>query len=230
MNFFQRVVYSLIFILIIAFFGLSSFVLLKSQSPEYYLESKLLNDSKSVSCVLFSPDNDVQTILINLINCEKKKILAAVYTFTQRNVAQALIDAYQRGVLVECVVDGSYKFDKFSKVEFLVENKIPVWVYRNDKALMHNKFCIFEQNFLDKSILWTGSYNFTNKANKMNQENVIILDNSELVKKFLYHFDILKKRSILINNKTNRRVKTEEESSIVEKIVKVILNWFDIKV
>ena len=49
-------------------------------------------------------------------------------------------------------------------------------VFTAKENLMHNKFCI-----IDERIIITGSYNWTNKANKENNENIVIIkDDIEL--------------------------------------------------
>jgi cardiolipin hydrolase len=44
---------------------------------------------------------------------------------------------------------------------------------------MHHKFAI-----LDKSLVVTGSFNWTYQAVKFNQENIIFYENKELAKKY----------------------------------------------
>ena len=51
---------------------------------------------------------------------------------------------------------------------------------------MHNKYCI-----IDGKILITGSFNWTVSAVKYNQENLVILENESLCKKFLEAFEKL---------------------------------------
>ena len=49
---------------------------------------------------------------------------------------------------------------------------------------MHNKYTV-----IDRTIVMTGSYNWTNKASTANQENVVVLENKPLANKFAEHFD-----------------------------------------
>lgn len=171
-----------------------------------------------IGTALFSPDDDIQNTLIYLINNEKKKISTAIYTLTQKDVANAFINAKERGVCVEFVVDRAYGSDRFSKVALLAKNRVPVWVYQMEpteqyNSLMHDKFCIFEDNIDSKSLLWTGSYNFTQSANLRNQENVVILENENLINRFRDQFERLKARSILISGKSTDLNNFYSESS-----------------
>ncbi len=189
------------FVLVLGCFGIASYIAQGSYGPEERLRSLLVEDGK-ITKALFSPDNNLRSVLLNLINCEKKRIVVAIYTLTQKEITNALIAASKRGVCVECVVDQYFGTDKYSKVNMLANNQIPVWVFKADSfgnGLMHNKFCIFEDNIYGKSILWTGSYNFTNRADNANQENVIILDNQKIIDRYLNQFEVLKNRSSLLN-------------------------------
>lgn len=159
-----------------------------------------------IGTALFSPDDNIQNSLIYLINNEKTEILTAIYTITQKDVAEAFVNASKRGVKLEFVVDRSYGSDRFSKVPLLANNRIPIWVCQSNptdkyNALMHDKFCIFSNNIENKKLLWTGSYNFTQSANLRNQENVVILENEFLINKFKKQFENLKSRSLLISGK-----------------------------
>ena len=55
-------------------------------------------------------------------------------------------------------------------------------------------FIVFKKNLLGRSILWTGSFNFTHSARLRNQENVLILDNKALIDRYLEQFGVLKTR------------------------------------
>ena len=64
---------------------------------------------------------------------------------------------------------------------------------------MHHKSWVFEKNLLNKSILVNGSSNPTVHGTQYNQENIMVLDNPILVKKFYYQFEELKKYIIARN-------------------------------
>jgi len=153
----------------------------------------------SFKYALFSPDDDLQKMLVQLIDQEKEYILIAVFSFTNSIIAQALVNAKKRGVKVEIVTDISCVRDKFNKINFLKENGIKVYVYnpRNMTVLnniMHNKFVLFGKNIEGKPLLWTGSFNFTKSAQMNNQENVLILDEIHLIERYQKQFAILKER------------------------------------
>lgn len=58
----------------------------------------------------------------------------------------------------------------------------------NYAGLMHEKFGIFDD------LIWLGSFNWTVSANKINQENVLIIKNDKILQKLLQRFELLKSR------------------------------------
>ena len=151
--------------------------------------------------VFFSPDDKVQQVLLHLIEQEKESIKIAVYTFTDGQIADALINAKNRGVKVQVVADPTCLQDKFNKIEQLGDAGFDMYIYDNSHSkglitsLMHNKFIIFGKNHFDHALLWTGSFNLTKSGHRQNQENVVVLDEQDFIVKYLNQFEQLKKRS-----------------------------------
>jgi len=154
-----------------------------------------------VKSAYFSPDDDVRSVLLYLIAQETKSIRIAMFTFTENKLAQALVDAKLRGVQVEVVVDQSNVYSRYNKLSLLHQGDVKLFVYsghcmqKNIPSLMHNKFILFEKNILGKSLVWTGSFNFTRAAHRNNQENVLVLDDDLFVTKYGKKFEQLKECS-----------------------------------
>ncbi len=200
-NVFRKISVILAFGITLAAFAAVAYVI--SRHDVYTLEQQLIVNG-TVSQAYFSPEDDLRSLLISLIDAEQERIQFAIYTFTEKSIAQALIEASQRGVLVEGIVDRSYGQSRYSKVCMLANAQVPVWVYQtsaNERqaGLMHNKFCIFAKNIGDKPLLWTGSYNFTNRASCKNQENIIILDDAPIITRFSNYFARLRSYSLQIS-------------------------------
>lgn len=227
--------FTIIFLLIIISFGLFAYIVQKSQDQEEYLKNLLIDENNKTLKAFFSPDDNLKQILISLISCEKKSIKTTIYTLTQKDITQALIDAYNRGVSIQCVIDRSYGSDRFSKIPRLANRNIPIWVYQTDEkngSLMHNKFFIFKNNILGKSIIWTGSYNLTNRASDSNQENIIILDDKQICNRYKKQFKILKTRSLMISGNINKNYKNNYiknkniKDNNLSSRVDYFLKWF----
>ena len=76
---------------------------------------------------------------------------------------------------------------------------ISLFIYNAERApqtspgLMHNKFFLFEENILSRSVVWTGSFNVTAAAGKSNRENVIVSEEKLYIDKYSKEFEQLKK-------------------------------------
>jgi len=155
----------------------------------------------------FCPSPDVCEKLCSLIYNEKQKINIAIYTITENKIAQALIDAKKRGVVVEIITDRSSALDRFTKIGKLYNNNIHVFLYQppliNDtqKGLMHNKFALFFDNEQGKQIVWHGSFNFTCSGYKHNCESILIIEDHHVFKNFEKEFERIKKQSTMYKPK-----------------------------
>ena len=184
----------------------------------------------SETIVLFSPDDKPAQKLISYIKKTERSLSCAIYSFTHKKIARALIDAHKRGVTVEVVADGSGFDSQYTKLGLLEEHNIPLYIYsdvrensrRKYDSIMHNKFII-----IDNKKLWTGSFNWTNSADTSNQENIIITDDSEVIERYKEQFEILKLRSI--QRESNKERELIEPSfisgitSILQKVKKSII-------
>jgi phosphatidylserine/phosphatidylglycerophosphate/cardiolipin synthase-like enzyme len=146
--------------------------------------------------VLFSPDDKPKNHLIKYLNHAQKRIYAAIYMLTDKDIAQTLIDAKNRNIDVQVVFDKASIVSRYGKVKMLLANNVNSLVFKVTKGgwapLMHNKFAIIDE------CLWTGSFNWTKSANTKNQENVIYTNEKSVLNKFLAHFEKLKTRCEVI--------------------------------
>ncbi len=143
--------------------------------------------------VYFTPSDVPIEKIIYLIDHSKKSIDVAMYSFTSRPLAQSLINAKKRGVKVRLLLDGEWNSpkNKFSKFSYLIKNGLDVRLAKAHKyydryGIMHNKFAIF-----DDKIVETGSLNWTAQAPKANDENVLIIDRTDIANVYKKHFEEL---------------------------------------
>jgi phosphatidylserine/phosphatidylglycerophosphate/cardiolipin synthase-like enzyme len=176
-----------------------------SEIPHIKCQSMLCTTDGKIAHALFSPDDNVQDVLIDLINKEQKCIDIAVFSFTNKKIAQALLRAHERGIRIRIIVDQISVHDRFGKIHKLCKGGLKnICVYQSTKRKslfpdrMHNKFIIFGKNILNKTFVWTGSFNFTRSATQANQENVVIVENINIMNKFKKQFKVLLARSLPI--------------------------------
>ena len=130
--------------------------------------------------VAFSPHRGGTEAIVKLITEAKQTIRVAAYSFTSKDIAQALIEAHKRGVDVEAVLDKSNATAKYTSATFLANEGMPTRI-DYQYAIMHNKFMV-----VDGVTVETGSFNYTKAAEEHNAENVLVLRNApEVAKQYL---------------------------------------------
>jgi phosphatidylserine/phosphatidylglycerophosphate/cardiolipin synthase-like enzyme len=125
----------------------------------------------------FSPGGTAVKLVLEVISEAKSSILVACYSFTNRDIVEALEKAAHRGVKVRIVADEGASKDKYSQVPIVKAAGIPVRIATR-YAIMHNKFLV-----IDGTTIETGSFNYTAAAVKSNAENAIVLRNAPEIAK-----------------------------------------------
>lgn len=143
--------------------------------------------------VFFSPNGGCQDAVIYEIQRARKSIDVAMYAFTSRPIARAILDAYRRGVKVRVVMDKRFATSsRFSKYSFLKKRGIPVKLVSPPPGkggrvgLMHHKFAV-----IDGKVLLTGSFNWTASAEKLNYENLLVFYSERIAKIYEREFERL---------------------------------------
>ena len=119
--------------------------------------------------VIYSLDqkqNDKE--IIALIDAAKSKIYFAIYEFTLKDIADALVTAKQRGIAVYGVVDSGEAANSYDKpiITELTSAGIPVVTEKHStgNGIMHIKAIVTDNAYA------LGSYNWTNSATTINDE------------------------------------------------------------
>jgi phosphatidylserine/phosphatidylglycerophosphate/cardiolipin synthase-like enzyme len=123
----------------------------------------------------FSPEEAIAPTIVKLIDGTQHSLEIAAYAFTHPDIAAAVIRAHKRGVDVQIVMDMVEERDKTSVGPDLIAAGIPLRV-RHKRGFQHNKYMI-----LDRSIVITGSFNFTVSADERNAENIVVIRNAPKV-------------------------------------------------
>lgn len=123
----------------------------------------------------FTPStNGCRQLILNQIAQAKNSIYVQAYSFTDPSIVNALVKAHERGVTVQIILDKSQVSAKESKLHLCYAKGIPVYIDKI-KGIAHNKVII-----IDKIYVITGSYNFSQSAEKRNAENFLIIEDSAL--------------------------------------------------
>jgi len=134
--------------------------------------------------VYFSPDDGIADVLVDLINNANESIYFMAYSFTSDDIGAAIIGRSQAGLFVRGVMDdGQIKSNTGTEYDSFLQAGIRV-LNDGNSGLMHNKVII-----IDRKIVITGSYNFSKSAETSNDENVVVIHNSEISEKYLQEFE-----------------------------------------
>ena len=132
----------------------------------------------------FSPDDGVADVIVDLLSDAQESIYFMAYSFTSDPISEAIQARAADGVTVAGVMDYSQvksnqggEYDTFAQAGYDV---------RTDgiDGLMHHKVFI-----IDEQIVITGSYNFSRSAEERNDENILVIYNTDIAQEFLKEFE-----------------------------------------
>lgn len=133
----------------------------------------------------FSPGDDCLNSIVTILKAIRTSADICVFTITDDRIGKAMIEAQRRGVRVRVISDDDKSEDLGSDIDTFARAGLEVATDRTD-AHMHHKFAIF-----DRSILLTGSYNWTRSAATENQENIALTEDPKLLRSYQQEFDRL---------------------------------------
>ena len=140
----------------------------------------------SVEAFFVSPSVDgvIESQIIEALNEAKETIHIAIYSFTDDQLAAAVIQAHERGVKVQILLDDGQDSNKGGR-EYprLIDAGITVRV-EHVTGLLHHKFAV-----IDNQTVITGSYNWSDSADTRNFENALIVHCSEIANAYIMEFD-----------------------------------------
>ena len=128
--------------------------------------------------VYFSPDGGCTEAVVRELGKVKSTVLVQAYSFTSAPIAKALVEAKKRGVKIQVILDKSQRREKYTEADFLLHAGVPTWIDAKH-AIAHNKIMV-----IDSHMVLTGSFNFTKAAEENNAENLLIIDDAGLAKKY----------------------------------------------
>ncbi len=133
----------------------------------------------------FCPDDNCASRVIDLIKNAESSIYFMSFSFTNEEIADALIMNGKGNLDVRGIFDSSQSSSKFSQFKRLQEFGINVKKDSN-KYKMHHKVFI-----IDNQTVATGSFNPTLSGDIKNDENLLIIHDKKIANEFLEEFESL---------------------------------------
>lgn len=136
---------------------------------------------------------NIQKVIKNEINKARKSLYIAIAWFTDDELFDLLVKKANEGIIVELIIldDKINSLAGINYEELNIKNG-KLWQisnYSRHKPLMHNKFCVIDEN-----IVINGSYNWTRKAKTNHESITIISDSPEIALDFYEEFKNIKEK------------------------------------
>lgn len=128
--------------------------------------------------VFFAPEDGVRDRLIEAVRKAERSIKIIAFAFTDVELFKAIVERMKDGVKVEGLFESRHAGWKDIKIGPLHNAGAKVRFDRNPDTLHHKVIII------DEKITCTGSFNFTESADRNNDENMIIVDSRAVARTF----------------------------------------------
>ena len=129
--------------------------------------------------VCFTPPRGCGSLIAQRIAEAKSSVYVQAYTLSSAGIINQLIAAKARGVDVRAVLDSTNFSENKTTAQSLTSAGIDV-VKDPISGIAHNKILI-----IDKTQVITGSYNFSEAADKRNAENAIFIQDAKIAEIYL---------------------------------------------
>ena len=135
----------------------------------------------------FSPDDRVQSQILSEIKAAQNSIEFMIFAFSSEKMLDSILAKMEQGVRVRGIFDNRFRNSDWSKKVFeALKAKGAEVKYDDMTNLVHHKVMI-----IDRKTVITGSYNFSQNAEKENDENILIIHNPRVAQKYNKEFWIL---------------------------------------
>jgi phosphatidylserine/phosphatidylglycerophosphate/cardiolipin synthase-like enzyme len=131
----------------------------------------------------FSPKDSVASRIVERLQGAQSSIRFLAFSFTSDEIAQAMLDRHAAGVPVQGVFEARNAHGTGAEFEALEAQGLEVLEDGNCYTMHHKVIIIDEQTVI------TGSYNFSQRAEDTNDENLVMIDSPELARQFLDEFE-----------------------------------------
>jgi phosphatidylserine/phosphatidylglycerophosphate/cardiolipin synthase-like enzyme len=141
----------------------------------------------SVRQVYFSPGSNLEQVDTGLIHQARSSITVAMYTFTDRNLAYALVEAARRGIQIRIYRDHDQFYleqQRGSGVLRILQSQPKIQLrVKTSRELMHEKVVL-----IDDRIIRDGSGNWSVSAARYQDNEITISFEPEEIKAFQQDF------------------------------------------
>lgn len=176
---------------------------------------------------LITNGTEIKQRIISEITKATNCVYVAVAWFTDRDIANAIINAKNRNVVVDIILSSNANNEEVIRMLQFANISVHAFDTGDTRGLMHHKFCLF-----DNKISINGSFNFSYNASRNNVENIVVSDDVSLYAQFFTEFEQLRyniDQQINLNTATpmdqmNNVVKTLQPINTVDSFTQQLSN------
>ncbi|MBL7944098.1 MAG: T9SS type A sorting domain-containing protein [Flavobacteriales bacterium] len=155
---------------------------------------KVLNTPRKFLCgtapveVYFSPSDNTNQAILNTMSTTDSDLEYAIFAFTREDIANVIIDEDDLFLTsVKGIMEQTS--DPSSEYQYLIDNDMDVFSHEQIDGLIHHKYCIVDatNSSSDPTVL-TGSHNWSNSANTINDENTVVVHDARVANLYYQEF------------------------------------------
>lgn len=152
-------------------------------NPRVQLESGVVIEN------YFSPNGGAQKAILDRLKAAQTSIRVTAFAFTDTAMGNVLKAKHKEGVDVQAVFEA--RNNSGLGAEYATLKRAGIDILEDGNCyILHSKLFIID----DKTVVM-GSYNFTDAANKTNDENLLIIDDPALAKNYIAEFNRIYKQA-----------------------------------
>lgn len=135
--------------------------------------------------VFFSPSDQVQDRLIKCIRETESNLYVNTMLITRNEFVDAINDRYEYGVNIGVLVNDAQQTSVFDQLEEVLNGRLAE--YSSVAGILHHKSMVGDLS-TDKAFAVTGSHNWSGSANRINDENTVIIYDKLIANQFFQEY------------------------------------------
>ena len=184
---------------------------LSYQSLTKYILNEYYQPKPVICECYFFPNASNEEKVVSMLRTCKKTLDIAIFSLTLDSIAEAILEAFQRGIKVRVIADDECAKNKGSNINLIASVGVPC---KTDNAIyhMHHKFAV-----IDSSVVIMGSFNWTGQAVKYNQENIFFYEDKNIATQYANEFEHLWNTFNTVIDKKEAQKAVDEEAKEKEE-------------
>ncbi|HPG30035.1 MAG TPA: phospholipase D-like domain-containing protein [bacterium] len=174
--------------------------------------------------IYFSPKSNIISRLVSAIETCNSSILFNIFTFYNKELADAMIAQKKLGRKVKGVFDRVQAEYEFSRDEAMIAAGCDIRYDNYVEGSLHEKNMTIDAGTSSDPLCIIGSFNYTTTANTTNDENIIIIHSPTYSKLMKANIENIYNKSAA-RSRTAASSKTAANSKTKKKVLKRIRGW-----